>query len=236
MNDQRRRNLFCCPIVSGLLLGLVVLSSGCASARYRELRRGGQDMMRAGRYGEARRMFEKAETYKPRRLENLQDLGASSIMVARQKFEEMNHAAAMRELDKAVAYYSRAIAVHPGHQPAIEGKNEALKLKGQFEDALRHAEWAAEFVGPSARQYLFLARELEARGDMDGALVRYRQAVAVEPRNPAAHVAFAKFLLRCKDDESAVYHLQMAYHLDPSNAWVADRLAERGALPPLASR
>jgi tetratricopeptide (TPR) repeat protein len=193
-------------------------------------------MMLAGMYAPARYMFEQAETFRPRRLENLHDLGVCSVIVARQKFDEMNHAAAMRELDKAIAYYSRAIEVHPGHQAAIEGKNVALKLKGQFEEALRHVEWVAKFVGPSARQYVFLARELEERGDMDGALLAYRQAVAVEPNNPEGHVAFAKFLLTCKDDEAAVYHLRMAYYLDPSNAWVIDQLASRGAVPPPASR
>ena len=146
----------------------------------------------------------------------------------------MNHAAAMRELDAAIAYYTQAMDVHPGDQASIEGKNIALELKGQFDEALDHAEWAAEFVGPSAKQYIFLAKELEQRGDVDGALLRYRQAVAMELDNPEAHIAFAKFLLRQDNERMAVHHLQQAYRLNPLDEWVLDQLTARSALPPLA--
>ena len=147
----------------------------------------------------------------------------------------MNRPAALRELDEAIAYYSQALEIYPGHQASMEGMNTALELKGQFDTALRHAEWAAEYVGPSARQYIFLAKELEERGDVDGALLRYRQAVAMEPGNPKAHVAFAKFLLRAKNEPAAIHHLQAAYRLNPLDEWVADQLSARSALPPLTS-
>ncbi len=191
--------------------------------------------MLQGMYGKAGRFFSQAEQARPRHIENLHDLGACSVMLARQAFEHMNHAAAMRELDKAIAYYSRALEVYPGHQASIEGKNVALELKGQFDEALEHAEWVAEFVGPSAKQYIFLAGELEQRGDMDGALLRHRQAVAMEPGNPKAHVAFAKFLLRHKNEQAAIHHLQTAYRLNPTDEWVLDQLAAHSAVPPLAS-
>ena len=131
-------------------------------------------------------------------------------------------------------YYNQALDVFPGHQASLEGKAIALKLKGQFDEALRTAQWAAEFVGPSAQQYVFLARELEERRDLDGALLRYRQAVAVEPRNAGAHREFAKFLMRHNKEAAAVHHLQIAFRLDPSDKWVVDELVTRGALPPLA--
>jgi Flp pilus assembly protein TadD len=82
---------------------------------------------------------------------------------------------------------------------------------------------------------MFLAKELEERGDTDGALLRYRQAVAMEPQNAEAHVAFAKFLLRYNNEDAAVYHLQAAYRLDPRHEWVVDELIARGKLPPLAA-
>jgi tetratricopeptide (TPR) repeat protein len=186
-------------------------------------------------YGAARYFLEQAEELRPRSVENLHDLGVCSVILARQRFAEMNHAAATRELDAAVFYYSQAIDVYPGHQASIEGKNIALELKGQFEEALKHAEWAAEFVGPSARQYVFLAKELEQRGDVDGALLRFRQAVAVEPDNVEAHVAFARFLLHHNHEPAAIYHLQAAYRLDPLNDWVVEQLAIRSVLPPLAA-
>jgi tetratricopeptide (TPR) repeat protein len=190
--------------------------------------------MARGAYGPARVFLRQADDMRPRNPDNLHDLAVCSVMLARDKFDQGNYAAAMRELDEAVAFYSTAIDVYPGHQASIEGKSVALKLKGQFEEAMKHAEWAAEFVGPSARQYILLARDLEATGDKEGALLRYRQAVAVEPRNPEAHTEIAKFLLENHNEPAAVQHLQMAYRLNPRAAWVVDELTSRGALPPLA--
>jgi len=207
---------------------------GCGPS-YRQLRREGQQAMIAGAYGPARVLFQQAEEKKARRAQNLYDLGMCSVMLAKERFEQSNHAAAMRELDEAVDYFNASIDAHPGFTASIEGKNVALKLRGQFDEALKNAEWAATFVGPSAKQYMFLANELEERGDVDGALLRYREAVALEPRNFKVHLAFAKFLLRHGNEDAAVFHLQAAYRLNPSDAWVTDELARRSAIPTLAA-
>jgi tetratricopeptide (TPR) repeat protein len=209
---------------------LAVLLSGCGPS-YRQLRIEGQQTFLQGSPASAAVFFEQAEAKQPRQVENLHDLGACRVLQARAKFKQLNHAAAMREVDDAIRYYSLAIQVHPGHEASIEGKNIALELKGQFEEALRQAEWTAEFVGPSAKQYLYLARELQERGDKDGAFLRYRQAVAMEPRNAMAHKEFAGFLLRSNNEPAAIHHLQAAYRLDPRDEWVASMLTERGALP-----
>jgi len=223
---------------SGFVLAVAALFvaplAGCGPD-YRSLRRQGQKAMIDGAHGSARVFYLQAEELRPRRAENLHDLGACSVTLARQKFEQGNRAAALRELDEAIGYYNQAIDAHPGHTAAIEGKNIALKLKGQMDAALATAEWAAEFVGPSARQYIFLAENLEERDDIDGAFLRYRQAVAVEPRNFDAHKRFAEFLLRHGNEEAAVFHLQTAYRINPLDEWVADELARRGAVPALAS-
>lgn len=232
-----RRSLACASDALGLAALMILLLPlvGCGPG-YQQLRREGQQAMGAGAHGPARVFFRQADQIRPRRPDNLHDLGACSVMLARRNFEQGNRAAAMRELDAATGYYSVALDVYPGHQASLEGKHVALKLKGQFEKALAHAEWAAEFVGPAARQYLFLAHELEERGDQDGAFLRYRQAVAVEPRNAEAHVAFAKFLIKSDNETAAVRHLQSAYRLNPLDEWVANELTQRGAIPPLAVR
>jgi len=221
-------------LVSYLLLaGFVVTVAGCGPS-YRTLRKQGQQAMMEGMFGPARYFFEEAEKTRPRMLENLHDLAVCSIMMAKQRFAEMNHAAAMRELDQAIGYYNQALDIFPAHQASLEGKTVAQKLKGQFDEALKTAQWAADFVGPSARQYIFLAKELEERRDLDGALLRYRQAVAVEPRNAEAHREFARFLLRHRKEQAAVYHLRVAYRLDPTDRWVLDELVARGAVPALS--
>jgi Flp pilus assembly protein TadD len=62
-------------------------------------------------------------------------------------------------------------------------------------------------------------------------MLRYRQAVAVEPKSASAHVAFAKFLLRNDNDRAAMFHLAEANRLNPKDKWVAEQLAMHG-LPP----
>lgn len=210
---------------------LLAAATGCTQVTYREYWRDAQLAMIRGDYGAARTFLGECERMRPRRVENLHDQGVCSMMIAKAKFEEMNPAAAKRELDRALGYFDSAIDDVPGHQASLEGKNRALELKGQFDAALAHAEWTLTFVGPSARQYLFLARELDERGDKDGALLRYRQAVAAEPNNAAAHVAIAQFLIREGDEPAAIPHLQEAHRLNPRDAWVSDQLASRGVLP-----
>lgn len=211
------------------------LLGGCGP-NYRQLRQEGQIAMLNGEYGPARYLLLNAEDKAHRRVETLHDLGVCSVMVAKQKFKERNHAAAFRELDNAVAYYRRAINEYPGHQASLEGLNIALELKGQFEEALKAAQWAAEFVGPSAKQQIFLAQEFEQRGDLDGALLRYRQGVAMEPDSAQAHIAIAQFLMRHDNDNAAFHHLAEANRIDPKNEWVAEQLASRNRPKRLATK
>lgn len=208
--------------------------AGCGP-NYYQLRVEGQKAMLSDMYGAARIFFQQADARNPRQINNLHDLGACSVLIAREKFKNMEQAPALRDLDRAIDYYSSALDIHPGHQAAIEGKMVALKLKGQFDKAIEHAEWAAKFVGPSSKQYLFLANELEESGDIDNALLRYRQGVAVDSNNPDVHITFARFLIRHNNEPAAIHHMQVAYRLNPRNEWVMDQLADRGVLPPLAS-
>ncbi|MFH0982522.1 MAG: tetratricopeptide repeat protein [Planctomycetota bacterium] len=221
------------PVV-GLLrtaVGLVTLSAaGCSTApTFAEFRLAGQQQVVKHNLGVAKRLFEDAHGLVPEDPYNLHDLGVCSMVLAREQFQQRNYPAAMREADQAMEYYGRSINAHPGFQAALLGKNLALELKGQFEEALKHAEWAREFVGPSAKQQIFLAHELEERGDLDGALLRYRQGVAMEERNAAAHAELGKFFYRQKRFDEAVEHLQAAYRLNRDEPGVRRLLEQLGA-------
>lgn len=215
-----------CILAWGLWFSLI---PGCGEPDYRQLRLEGQRACLNDSYYVGRSFFKQAELKRHRRdADNLHDLGACSVMVAKQKFKERNYAAAMREVDEAIAHYTEAVDMNPGHQASIEGKSVALELKGQFDEALKNAEWAAEFVGPSARQFVWLGRELEKRGDPEAALLRYQQAVSVEPRNASAHSTLADFLLRHENKSLAIVHLETAYRLNPRDQWVSDKLRALG--------
>lgn len=230
-----RSALFTLAFCLVTIIAPLTMLTGCGPD-YRQLRIEGHTAVLNGSYGAGRHFFRQAELKRPRKdADNLHDMGVCSVMLAKQRFEERNYAAAMREVDDAIAYYTAAIDTDPGHQASIEGKNISLELKGQFDEALKQAEWAAEFVGPSAKQHIWLAREHEERGDLEGALLRYRQAVAMEPKNASAHIALADFLLRMDNRDAAVHHLEIANRLDPSNQWVRDKLIASGATDRLVS-
>ena len=212
-------------------VSLLVLAGCGPDPDFRELRLAGQRQMIVGNYAAARGLFRHAHELTPENASNLCDLGDCCLYFAKDQFARRNVAAAMREVDSAVEYYQRSINAHPGFQPSLLGKNIALELKGQFERAVEVAEWAVEFVGPSARQQLFLAHEMEQRGDMDAARLRYRQAAAMEPDNPTAQAELGMFYRRIDNPELAVKHLTKAYMLDPSQVEVAAALAELGAPP-----
>ena len=219
-------------LAMAMTLAAVVALSGCGPS-YMTLRLQGQRAVVDNEYGVAAELFGQAEAKYPLRVNNLHDLGVCSMKMARGRFEYGDQVAAMRHTDSAVQYYRNALNVHPGHQASLEGLNRALELKGQFDEALRHAEWATEFVGPSSKQQIFLAGVLEERGDIDGALLRHRQSIAMEPSNPVAHVAFAEFLFRIGKDEPAIKHLQHAYRLDPMNRRISEKLVAHNASPQL---
>ncbi|MEK6675249.1 MAG: tetratricopeptide repeat protein [Planctomycetota bacterium] len=240
--DYPRKNVFAIQgrwttIAVGLLpMVPAILAMGCNRPTYRDYWIDGQRAMIREDWGPARAFLQECDRRRPRRVDNLYDMGVCSMMIAQEKFEEMNHAAAARELDRAIAFFDSAIDDVPGHQPSLEGKNRALELKGQFSEALRHTEWAVKFVGPSAKQYIFFGRELEERGDMDAALLRYHQAVTMEPTNPEAHIAFAKFLLKADNEPMAIHHLKTAHELNPKDAWVTEQLVSRGVIHRASTR
>lgn len=212
-------------------LGLCLATMGCGPD-FPQLRLEGQRALLQENYAAARGRFEGAYAIRPEDAENLFDLGSVCIVYARQWAAEQNAPAAMREVDQAVEYFGRAVEAHPGMQAALVARNEALELKGSYDEALREAEWAMAFVGPSARTQLFMADELEERGDVDGALLRYRQAVAMEPDNAGAHAAFGRFLRRIGKQEAALTHLKRAYKINPLEPGVAEMLTDQGvALP-----
>jgi tetratricopeptide (TPR) repeat protein len=222
------------PVAGGVLPVVLAVGglSGCGPS-FRELRMAGQEQMIRSHYGTARNLFQEAMEKVPEDAENLYDLGDCSVYLARERFGQRNEAAAMRYADQAIEYYSRSVNAHPGFEPALWGKNMALELKRQFGDALKVAEWAAEFVGPSAKQQLFLARELEERQDLDAALLRYRQAVAMEPNNASAHAEMGRFLLRIDRRDQAIRHLRTAYRLNPTEPGVREDLLHLGIYVPL---
>lgn len=212
------------------LFSLTVVT-GCGPT-YKELRIEGQHQFAQDRFGTARRLFEEAHLKSPEDAENLHDIAACCMMLAKGHLANRNHAAAQRELDRAIEFYNRSINAYPGFKPGLMGKNRALELKGQSDEALRSASWAAKFVGPSADQYVFLASEYEQRGDLDTALLHYRQALAMEPNNASVHKGLGMLHQKAGRHDLAVESLHRSLALNPSQHDVVEMLREMGESVP----
>ena len=206
---------------------LLVSAAGCGPG-FQQLRWQGQRALSNHNHAFALDCFERAYQKRPGNVENLYDLGALHLARGKRNMSDGNSPAALRELDRAIWYFSGAIESHPGMQAALAGKNRALELKGQYDKALGEAEWASAFVGPRAREQVYLARELEERGDYDGALLRYRQAVAMEQDSAMAHVAFGEFLHKRGNIPMAIVHLRAAYKINPLEPGAAKMLTSLG--------
>ena len=137
----------------------------------------------------------------------------------------LRHPAAVRELEQAIACYDQAIEAYPGYEAASEEKADAQKLKGRYDQALETSIWAKENAGRTVEQIIRVAQEYEEHGDVDRALVIFRQAIAVEPGNALAHAELGRFFIRMHRYADALTALEEAYRLDPAEPGVAADLA-----------
>jgi tetratricopeptide (TPR) repeat protein len=171
-------------------------------------------------------MFRAAVLREPEKQESAYYLARCCRIAAERKFAEQDVPGALRELEEAIFYYGQAIEAYPGYAAAVEEKAAALELKGEYSEALKLSMWAKDNAGRTVRQLVNVAAEFEQRGDMDTALTRYRQAVAVEPDSALAHAELGRFLARRKRYDRALASMERAYQLDPSEPGVAADLAK----------
>ncbi len=209
-----------------------VCAGGCGPpGEVRQFNQMGLGHYQEGRYWEAISMFEKAREIDRERPEPSFYIGRCYLAMAERKYNEDSAFAGMRLCDRAAAEFERAIGGFPGYTAAIQGKGEALKLRGRHATALELATWAAAHAGPKARMLILEAREWVQAGDVDRALRCLKQAAAVEPQNAATHAELGRFYLRCGSRSEARAALQKAYDLDPGAAGVVSALAELNVRP-----
>ncbi len=213
-------------------LAFLLLVAGCGpSAEVRECNRIGLEQYNNGDYYAAIGQFENARKLDRETPEPSYYLGRCYLRMAEQKMREDNLVAGMRFCDHAAADFERAYSAYPGYTKAIQGKGEAMKLRGRGQVALELAAWASATAAPKAKMLILEAHELAQQGDLDRSLRKLKEAVAVEPDNAATHAELGRFYLRCGNDGPAVTELQKAYRLDPGAPGVVSALSELNALP-----
>jgi tetratricopeptide (TPR) repeat protein len=97
--------------------------------------------------------------------------------------------------ERATKAYEQVLALQPAHAGALEALAHLRETSGDAHAALTAIEaLAAKAVTPEARaeQWMRAARLLEARGDKDSAIERYKLALDAHPKDAAASAALRK--------------------------------------------
>lgn len=221
---------------SPLLITLASLAAplcGCMgpSDTVSDLNQRGLTEYRAGRYSDAVAIFKKAAEKDRERPEASVYIADCYLAMSQERFKDGNVHGALRWCDAAIGQYGAAVDAFPGYSRAVQGKADALKLKGRHEAALETADWAARNSGLQSTKLILKGREYAQESDMDQARLAFRQAVAVEPDNAAAHAELGLFYLRCGNKAEARESLRRAYQLDRKTPGVTEALVQLGDSP-----
>jgi tetratricopeptide (TPR) repeat protein len=115
--------------------------------------------------------------------------------------------------DRAIGAYESAIQIDPQHPQALEALARLRESAGDADAALAAIDaLAAKATTPEgkAEQYLRAAKLLQARGDRDGAIARYEQALDANPTDLGAAAALREAYVARGDVNAAIRLLERA--------------------------
>lgn len=230
--QTRLLNLHCRTIWLSMALVLAAGLGGCGKPRasFDEILKEGQDDYESGDYAGALGIFKHAAEVDRERPEPSYYSGLCHMKMADRHFRNDNLPAALRCCDAAINSFDSAIGAFPGYSLAVQGKADALRLKGKQSAALQIANWAATQSGPQAKMLILKGRQYGQAGDMDRALLSFKQATTVEPDNAAAQAELGLFYMRIGNDAEAIQALRKANELDPGAPGVIAALVKLGAM------
>lgn len=113
--------------------------------------------------------------------------------------------------DRATKAYERVLELSAGHAGALEALAHLKEVSGDAHAALSAIETLAEKAEtPEAKseQWIRAARLLEARGDLDGAIERYRRALEIHPKDVSAFASLRGLFAQRGDTSSVVALLE----------------------------
>jgi len=123
------------------------------------------------------------------------------------------------EWSDAISNYRAAIERQPKYAFIHLLLAEALRETQQWDEALSSARAALDLQqGYDARAYTNMGHTLWAKGDGDGAIADFQQAVTLDETSDYAHWGYGAVLYERDDYQGALPHLERAVVLDPNNA------------------
>ncbi len=215
------------------LVASVFYVAGCGgTASFEEMIQEGEQERMAGNYAEALGMYRMASDRDPERPEPSYLIGSCYMSMADKQFREDDLVGALRYCDRAIASFDAAISAFPGYSKAVQGKADALKLRGKHQAAFEIARWVAANSAFEAKKLIIEAQQYSSSGDLDNAQLCLKKAVAVDENNAVAHAEMGRFYLRLDNRDAAISSLRRAYQLNPGIPGVFEALLDLGAVTP----
>ncbi len=137
------------------------------------------------------------------------------------------------QTEQAIEAYEEVLDLVPDHAETLKALAELRETQGDAHEALRAVEAladTAEDMAEKAKHYVRAAGILEARGDLDAAIERYKLALDATPENPRISAALRKALVATGDASSAIELLQTEIEATEGDAKRAKLSAEMGYL------
>jgi len=205
--------------VSALLLSAALVAlSGCQMTNEVVLRRQANSAMTRGDTSTARQKYQRLVELDPTNARYQYGYGATQLRAG--------------NLTEAKLALERARRLEPdrrGFTPKVLDKLAEAYYRQDDERRLRAFLKQTTRERKTASRFLRQARYLRKLGDVDAARTAYRKAVIfASDRNPEPYLEIAEFYQSIGDRENAVKALRQAYHIDPANERVAQRLRQYG--------
>ncbi|UCD29229.1 MAG: tetratricopeptide repeat protein [Planctomycetota bacterium] len=221
---NKDRPHFRLPIVLSLISAVLAFVAAGCTQNIDDLRTQGIGEFRNHQYIQSMATLRRALELKPHDAQANYYMGLNYRVIAAEKFREDNIAAACRELDTAIIYFTNTIKTWPNYMEAVASKNEALEARGKYDAALKLAQRVAQNNRGVSDHYIYLGNEYRERGDYDNALRSYKTALAINPESAKAYAAMGKLYLEIGDRALALDSFRRAYELNPYESGVNDHL------------
>ncbi|MEM6913374.1 MAG: tetratricopeptide repeat protein, partial [Pseudomonadota bacterium] len=131
------------------------------------------------------------------------------------------------ELQRARLQFANALQNDPDNVAALRGAAEVAERQESFGEQMRYLSRVVELVPDDIASSAELSRLQLLAGNVDAALDRANNVLAVEPNNVQALTVKGATLVLENDLESATEVLDQALALDPANVEVRNLLAAR---------
>jgi tetratricopeptide (TPR) repeat protein len=120
--------------------------------------------------------------------------------------------------DLSIRSISGQIDANPGDAALFFKRAKAFRALGQDSVALIDFEKAVQLDSSKANYFSAIGELLFEHKDVDGSVKWFKKAIRIDPKDPVAHLKFAKMLIFINDNQKAFNEINTVLRKDPYNS------------------